>query len=135
MVRRKSPNRTESELSILGVLWRRGPLTVRRVHDEISREKPSGYTTTLKLLQIMHAKGLVRRDETGRSHVYRALIPEAQTQQTLLDGLLGRAFGGSLQKLVMRALSVRKSSPEELAEIRTFLDQLERKQGKAKKKE
>lgn len=128
MALRETPRPTESELAILSVLWDRGAQTVRQVHEEISKEKPSGYTTTLKLLQIMREKGLVTRDETARSHVYRAAIPESKVQQSLLDTLLERAFGGSTRKLVLRALSTKKASREELAEIRKYLDEMERKQ-------
>lgn len=122
MTRRKP---TEAELAILQVLWRHGPCTVRQVHDELSRDKPSGYTTTLKLLQIMTDKGLVQRNETERTHIYRAKLSEDRTQRHLVDDLLQRAFGGSAQKLVLQALATRKASPEELAEIRKLLDELE----------
>lgn len=120
---RKKP--TEAELAILQVLWRHGPCTVRQVHDELSRDKPSGYTTTLKLLQIMTDKGLVQRDESERTHIYRPRLSQDRTQRHLVDDLLERAFGGSAQKLVMQALATRKASPEELAEIRKLLDELE----------
>jgi predicted transcriptional regulator len=116
---------TEAELAILQVLWRHGPCTVRQVHEELSQEKQSGYTTTLKLLQIMAGKGLVQRDESERSHVYRARLSEEKTQRHLVDDLLDRAFGGSAQKLVMRALASKKTTPKELTEIRKLLDELE----------
>jgi predicted transcriptional regulator len=116
---------TEAELAILQVLWRRGPCTVREVHEELSREKQSAYTTTLKFMQIMTEKGLVQRDESQRTHVYRARMSEEKTQRHLVDNLLQRAFGGSAQKLVMRALASKKATPEELAEIRRLLDELE----------
>src|SRR6516165_10760541 len=103
---------TEAELAILQVLWRHGPCTVRQVHEELSQEKQSGYTTTLKLLQIMAGKGLVQRDESERSHVYRARLSEEKTQRHLVDDLLDRAFGGSAQKLVMRALASKKTTPK-----------------------
>jgi len=121
-----SPRPTDAELAILGVLWSRGPSTVRQVQDVLNEQRPTGYTTVLKLLQIMTDKGLVRRDEAQRSHVYAARLSEEQTQKQLVRDLLERAFGGSAQKLVMRALAVRRASPEELAEIRRLLDEIER---------
>ncbi len=116
------PRPTDAELSILRVLWSRGPSTVRQVLDALSEERAMGYTTVLKLLQIMTEKQLVDRDESDRTHVYRAQFGEAETQHQLLDDLMERAFGGSAMQLVMRALSGRKASPDELAEIRRLLD-------------
>ena len=113
---------TEAELSILRVLWRRGPSTVREVQHDLERERQPGYTTVLKLLQIMADKGLVRRDESVRAHVYRAAVAEEETQSRLLGDLLDRAFGGSAAQLVQRALLSRPASAEELAEIRRLLD-------------
>jgi predicted transcriptional regulator len=119
------PRPTPAELEILRVLWSRGPSTVREVHECLERERPTGYTTVLKLMQIMTEKGLVSRDEAARAHVYVARAPEAQTQRQLVRDLLDRAFGGSATKLVMHALSARKASREELAGIRRMLDELE----------
>jgi BlaI family transcriptional regulator, penicillinase repressor len=119
------PRPTPAELEILGVLWEHGPSTVREVHERLAREKPTGYTTVLKLLQIMTEKDLVRRDEAARAHVYEARVPQEQTQRQLVHDLLDRAFGGSATKMVMQALSSRQSSPEELARIRELLDELE----------
>jgi BlaI family transcriptional regulator, penicillinase repressor len=116
------PRPTDGELAILRVLWARGPSTVRQVHDVLSRERPAAYTTTLKLLQIMTEKGLVRRDDADRSHVFQARMSEGQTQRQLVRDLLDRAFGGSATKLVMQALAARRSTPEELTEIRRLLD-------------
>ena len=118
----KSPNRkpTDGELAILRVLWANGPSTVRQVVDALGRD--SGYTTVLKLLQIMTEKGLVRRDERERTHIYEPAHTEHQTQRKLVSDLLDRAFGGSAAKLVLQALSSSKASPEELAEIKRFLD-------------
>lgn len=121
---RHLPKPTAGELNILRVLWRIGPATVRQVHDELSQEQKVGYTTVLKLLQIMTDKGLVTRDDTERSHVYEAALVEERTQRQLVADLLDRAFGGSAQKLVVQALSVKKASREELAEIRRMLDEL-----------
>ena len=116
---------TAAELEILGVLWERGPSTVREVHDRLARGRNLGYTTVLKLLQIMAEKGLVRRDESQRAHVYAARTPAEQTQRQLLGDLVERAFGGSAALLVQQALSSRKTSPEEISRIRAYLDALE----------
>ena len=128
------PRPTPAELSILRVLWERGRSTVRDVQEALNRGRPrsspTGYTTVLKLMQIMTDKGLVRRDESQRTHVYEAAATEDQTQGRLVRDLLDRAFGGSAQKLVLHALSARKASPEEIAEIRSLLDALEKKHGK-----
>lgn len=117
------PRPTDAELAILRVLWARGPSTVRQVNDALSQVRPTGYTTALKLLQIMTDKGLVSRDESDRTHVYAPRLSETETQRQLVDDLLGRAFGGSALKLVMQALSGAKATPEELAEIRKLLDE------------
>jgi predicted transcriptional regulator len=119
------PRPTDTELAILRVLWRLGPATVRAVHDELIRVQDTGYTTVLKMLQIMTEKGLVKRDESERSHVYQPACSEQQVQRQLLGHLLDRAFGGSSQKLVLQALAAKKSSPSELAEIRKLLDEME----------
>jgi len=112
---------TDAELAILRVLWNRGPSTVRQVAAAMDRE--GGYTTVLKLLQIMTEKGLVIRDETARTHVYAAAYSEDQTQRQLVMDLVERAFDGSAAKLVLQALASKKSTPEELDEIRTLLNQ------------
>jgi predicted transcriptional regulator len=117
------PRPTDAELEILRVLWDRNEATVREVHDAISKNRPSGYTTVLKLLQIMTDKGLVRRDESERAHVYRARLARQDTERQLVDDLLDRAFGGSASRLVMQALAGRASSAEEIAEIRKMLDE------------
>jgi BlaI family transcriptional regulator, penicillinase repressor len=122
----KHPKPTESELAILRVLWQRGPSTVRQVHESLNQVKKTGYTTVLKFLQIMHEKGLVSRDETPYAHVYQAQLPQEQAQRTLVSDLLDRAFGGSMSRLVMQALSARKASPEELSQIRKILKEHER---------
>lgn len=120
-----TPRPTDAELAILRVLWERGPSTVREVHDELSRTQDSGYTTILKLLQIMTEKGLVVRDETNRAHVYESRLSEQRTQRQILGDLIERAFGGSPAKLVMQALSTKKASAEELSAIRGILDRIE----------
>ncbi|QSQ22668.1 BlaI/MecI/CopY family transcriptional regulator [Pyxidicoccus parkwayensis] len=115
---------TEVELAILGVLWKRGPSTVRDVHEALGREdgKSAGYTTTLKQLQVMSAKGLVSRDESSRSHVYAASVAEARTKRQLVKDLLDRVFGGSSGALAVQALSLKPASKEELEELRRLLD-------------
>lgn len=120
---RATPLPTETELELLSVLWARGPATVRGVQQALGRD--AGYTTVLKLLQIMHAKGLVTRDESARTHVYAAAVEREETEGGLVDELARRAFGGSAGRLVMRALSDRTASAEELAEIRRLLDAAE----------
>jgi len=119
------PRPTDAELAILRVLWRLGPCTVRRVQEELNRNQPTGYTTVLKMLQIMTEKGLVGRDESERTHVYEATLPEEETQKQLVRDLLERAFGGSARRLVLHALSVKQTSKKELAQIRRLLDKLE----------
>ncbi len=119
------PRPTDAELAILRVLWDRGPSTVREVTDQLGKERDVGYTTALKLLQIMTDKGLVLRDESKRSHVYRPKQREETTQRQLVSDLIARAFGGSPEKLVLQALSAKKASKEELGEIRRMLDELE----------
>ena len=120
-----TPQPTPAELEILRVLWERGPSTVREVHEAMERTDPVGYTTVLKMLQIMTDKRLVGRDETQRAHVYEARCTEEATQGQLVGDLLERAFGGSTAKLVVRALSERQASNAELDEIRALLDRLE----------
>ena len=116
---------TDAELAILRVLWERGPSTVREVHEALPPTRRVGYTTVLKLLQIMTEKRLVRRDETARAHVYQSSAPRAQTEGQLVGDLLERAFGGSAERLVMRALSSKKTSSAQLARIRRLLDEIE----------
>jgi predicted transcriptional regulator len=126
MIRRRGvPRPTDAELAILNALWRRGPSTVREVQAELGGEAANGYTTVLKLMQIMTEKGLLTRSGSGRAHVYAASQSEEQSQGRLVVDLLDRAFGGSAQQLVLRALTARRASPEELAEIRRLLDELE----------
>jgi predicted transcriptional regulator len=118
LVRRKP---TDAELAILRVLWTRGPSTVREVAETLGRD--TGYTTALKLLQIMTDKGLVSRDESSRTHIYEAAFGEDETKRQLVSDLLERAFNGSAASLVLHALAANKASPAELAEIRKMLDQ------------
>ena len=127
MARKTLGRPTGAELQILGVLWDRGPSTVREVHERLAKSRDLGYTTVLKLLQIMAEKGLVRRDESQRAHVYAARIPAEQTQRQLVGDLLDRAFGGSAALLVQQALSSKRPSAQELSRIRVYLDELEGK--------
>lgn len=122
---KETPRPTDAELAILRVLWERGPSTVREVHEELSREQDTGYTTVLKLLQIMTEKGLVVRDESQRAHVYATRESEQRTQRQLIGHLIDRAFGGSPAKLVMQALSASRTSSEELHAIRKLIDEME----------
>ena len=120
---------SEQELAILQVLWQQGPATVKEVNAVLSQQKPTGYTTTLKLMQIMHEKQLVTRTSEGakgRSHIYSAAVQESHINNSLLDGFIQRVFQGSTSKLVLRALGRADASPEELEEIRKYLDQLDK---------
>lgn len=119
------PRPTHAELEILHVLWERGPSSVRDVHDVLQGARVAGYTTVLKLLQIMTEKGLVRRDDRERTHLYKASLSRERTQRQLVSDLLERAFGGSASHLVIQALATRKASAEEIAEIRKLLDRLD----------
>src|ERR1044071_3966486 len=120
------PRPTDAELEILAVLWSRGPSTVREVHLVVCLRKPTQYTTVLKLLQIMADKGLVRRDDRQRAHVYEAARPQEWTQRQLAADLLQRAFAGSARNLLLGALSARRASRKELAELRQLLDEYEK---------
>ena len=121
------PRPTDAELEILTVLWSLGPSTVREVHEAISRRKPAQYSTVLKFLQIMAEKGLARRNEKQRAHVYEAARPREWTQRQLAGDLLERAFSGSAKSLMVGALSARKASKEDLAELRRLLDEYEKR--------
>lgn len=118
---------TASELEILRVLWARGPSTVREVHDALREKKELGYTTVLKLLQIMTAKGTVRRDEGQRAHVYEACQPAMETKRQLVGDVLQRVFEGSASELMIHALEGRRTSKKELEELRSLLDEYERR--------
>ncbi len=120
------PKPTDSELAILCVLWDRGASTVREVHDVLSRNRETVYTSTLKQMQVMAEKGLLRRDESERSHVYTAAVTEERTQKRILKEVVDKAFRGSPGKLVLQALSSRRASDEELAEIRLLLEKMEK---------
>lgn len=115
---------TESELEILQVLWQKGDCTVRDVHDELTLNKEAGYTTTLKLMQIMAEKGLVERDTTNRTHIYKAAVSQGEAQKHYLDKMITNVFNGSAANLVMQALGNHKSSKSEIEAIKQYLDQL-----------
>jgi predicted transcriptional regulator len=121
---------TSAELDILGVLWEKGPSTVRDVYEILSERKQMAYTTILKFMQIMHEKGIVTRDEHAKAHIYRAVPTELQTQKSLVSDLLERAFRGSALKLVQHVLETKAATPDELAEIRKMIADAE-KEGEA----
>ena len=117
---------TESELEILQILWKKGNASVREVHEELLATKEAGYTTTLKLMQIMHEKGLVKRDDSIKTHIYQAAVSKEKTQKHLLNKMIDTVFGGSPGELVMQALGNHKASAEELEEIQKILDNLKK---------
>ncbi len=117
---------TESELDILTILWSKEKATVREVHEELSKRKESGYTTTLKLLQIMFEKGLVKRDDSNKTHIYEPAISRQRTQKQFLDKMINTLFAGSSTQLVLQALGNQKSSKGELEEIQKYLDNLKK---------
>ena len=125
----KTVKPTESELEILQILWQKGEATVREVHEELSRTKDAGYTTTLKLMQIMNEKGIVKRDDSMRTHIYRAAVNKERTQKHLLGKMIDSLFGGSPSQLVIQALGneSHKTSPEEIEKIQALLDNLKKK--------
>jgi BlaI family penicillinase repressor len=125
MARQKGTNPTDRELEILRVLWEFGPSTVRRVHEIVSEDSETGYTTSLKFMQIMLEKGLVVRDTSARTHIYRAVAEEANVQRQLAADLVNKAFGGSAQKLVMQALEEKQVPQREIIRIQRMLDELE----------
>src|SRR3954453_20878270 len=122
MTQSTPPRPTDAELAILRILWPRGASTVRQVHESLSRERPAAYTTALKMLQIMTEKGLVRRDDTDRTHIFEPRLTEEQTRRQPGPALADRAFGGSASKLVLQALSSRRATAEELGEIRKLIE-------------
>ena len=126
-MKNKKKKPTEAELNILGVIWERKAATVREVHEVLTQDSATGMTTVLKLMQSMTEKGLLKRDADVRPQVFRAAVPQKQTQKMLLKQLVDRAFSGSPGSLVLQALSMKKSTPEELSEIRRLIDELEEK--------
>ena len=127
MVKKKISPPTERELMILAILWKGGPSTVKQVNEEMNKAERVGYTTTLKLMQIMAEKGLLVRDDSQFKHIYKPAITEEKTQNQLVSDLLEKGFGGSAEKLVMRALSAKKVSRKELVKIKKMLDKIEGK--------
>jgi len=126
MATTKTIKPTESELEILQILWRKGNASVREVHEELLATKEAGYTTTLKLMQIMHEKGLVKRDDSMKTHIYQPAVSKEKTQKHLLNKMIDSLFGGSSGELVMQALGNHKASAEELEEIQKILDNLKK---------
>ena len=126
MAKKNLPKPTEAELAILRVVWELGKASVRQVQDRLATERGTGYTTTLKLMQIMLEKGLLKRDDSAHAHIYEAAVSRGKTQRQILGEMLEQVFDGSAQQLVMQALSAKKSTAAELAEIRKLLDELER---------
>lgn len=126
MPRKPSNQPNDVEMAILRTLWERGPSSVREVHDTLRRSRETGYTSTLKMMQVMLHKGLLRRNESARPHVYQPAVPEEQTQRQILRELIQKVFGGSARKLVLRAVESQRISKNELTEIRDLLKQLER---------
>ncbi len=125
MAKRRYLRLTDRELTILRILWDNGPSTVREVNEAMNKDQDTGYTTTLKLMQIMTDKGLLRRNDSQFKHIYKPALTEAKAQKQLVGDLLEKAFSGSSEKLVMRALSAKKVSAKELAKIRKMLDEIE----------
>lgn len=121
------PKPTESELEILNILWEKGASTVREIHEVLEQTKESGYTTTLKLLQIMHDKKLVKRDASSKTHIYRANISQEDTQGQMLKKMIDTVFNGSAMDMVMQALGKHKASKDELEQIRQYLEQADKK--------
>jgi BlaI family penicillinase repressor len=116
---------TESELEILQIIWKKGECSVRDVHEELSKNKDAGYTTTLKLMQIMHDKGLVERDTTAKTHLYKAVITREQAQKTALDKIISTVFKGSTADLVIQALGHQRASKDEIEAIKSYLRKVE----------
>jgi BlaI family transcriptional regulator, penicillinase repressor len=126
MARKKNIGPTERELQILSILWKRGPSTVREINSKINQNEKAGYTTTLKLMQIMFEKRLLKRDESLKTHVYTPAYKENIVQKEIIDSLLNRVFAGSTEKLIMSALSAKKVSRDELENIKTIISQREK---------
>lgn len=118
---------TESEMEILQILWDKRSCTVREVHEILEKNKDAGYTTTLKLMQIMHEKGLVERDTSAKTHIYKALVSQQKTEQHLLRKMIDNVFNGSASRMVMQALGSHQASPDEIESIKKYLDELSKK--------
>ena len=127
MTKSNTPKPTDSEMEILQILWEKGDCTVRDVHEILEKSKEAGYTTTLKLMQIMHEKGLVSRDTSSKTHIYRALVNQQKTQQQLVSKMIDNVFNGSAARLVMQALGNHSASKDEIDSIKKYLDELSKK--------
>jgi predicted transcriptional regulator len=125
MARKRNTGPTEKEMQILSILWKQGAGTVREVNSKINQNENTGYTTTLKLMQIMYEKGLLKRDESSKTHIYTPANTENSVQKEIIGSLLNRVFAGSTEKLIMSALSAKKVSREELKKIKNFISQKE----------
>jgi BlaI family transcriptional regulator, penicillinase repressor len=125
MARKTTPKPTEKELEILQILWNKGPVSVKAVYDKLGGESANGYTTILKLLQIMHEKGLVTRQKSGKLHLYQAVASQENTRKQMVDKMINTVFEGSAMQLVLSALGNKKSTKAELQEIKKYLDKLE----------
>ena len=128
MPRKSSSLPTDVELEILAVLWQHGPSTVGQVHSLLSADRDTGYSTTLKMIQVMHEKGLLKRDESKKPYVYRPAESQDKTQMKMLDRLANKAFGGVMGRLLVQAISSKRTSPEDLQEIKRLIRQVEREQ-------
>jgi len=127
MARKQFPQPTDGELEVLRILWTNGPSTVKQVHEVVNKDRPTVYTTTLKVMQVMREKGLLVRNDSKYRHIYRPALPEEKTQRQLVTDFLERTFSGSTEKLMMHLLSAKKISAKERAKIRKMLDEIERK--------
>lgn len=125
MPRKPSTHPTDVELAILQVIWDRGPSTVREVHEALEAERQVGYSTTLKMIQVMHAKGLLKRDDTVRPQRYRAVTSRSRTQRRMIDNLVEKAFGGAASQMLVQALSTKRLEADELAELKEVIERLE----------
>ncbi len=128
MAKKRLPRPTDVELEILRVFWDRGPSTVREIHNSLKKDRDTGYSTTLKMMQVMHAKGLLVRDESTRPQSYQPAAPQDKTQLQMIDNLVQKAFGGAAGRMLTRALAARRVSPEELQEIKKLIRDLEGEQ-------
>lgn len=128
MAKEEKTNPTPSELEILQFLWKHGPSTVKQIHEELEKSKEVRYTTTLKTMQVMYERGMLKREAQGRKHIYQALVAEEETQDVLLDRFLNKTFRGSALKLVMRALGNYDASQSDLDQLKNYIDQMEKTQ-------
>lgn len=128
MSRKPSTQPTDVELAILRVLWERGRSTVREIHNALKPDRDTGYSTTLKMMQVMHSKGLLRRDDSTRPQTYRTAVSQEKTQLGMVDDLVQKAFGGATSRMLVRLLSSKRVSDQELAEIKQLIEQIEKEE-------